>query len=263
MRSPVVAACAMLTAATLSAQPATAQTTLPYDHVHLNVPDPAAAAKWYEQHFLAKRLDEGPDRLTFGNTRFLFARRADAAPSAGSSIDHVGFSVSDLDAKLKELEAAGAKITTPAREAPGLFKLAFVDDPWGTRLEVVQDGELLGLHHIHLRAPDPDAVTNWLASKFGGERAKLKGRLDALRYMSGSNPVWVLVQKGESMPSDGRALDHIGWQMPNLAARLTELKASGVTVTVEPRPVTMANKTTITIAFVEAPAGIKIELVQR
>jgi catechol 2,3-dioxygenase-like lactoylglutathione lyase family enzyme len=58
-------------------------------------------------------------------------------------------------------------------------------------------------------------------------------------------------------------VDHIGWQMPNLAARIAELKASGVTVTVEPRPVTMANKTTITIAFVEAPAGIKIELVQR
>jgi catechol 2,3-dioxygenase-like lactoylglutathione lyase family enzyme len=262
MRSPAAVALVLTTVATL-AQPAAAQTTLPYDHVHLNVPDPAAAAKWYEQHFGAKRLDEGPDRLTFGNTRFLFARRADAGPSAGSSIDHVGFSVADLDAKLKELETAGAKITTPARDVAGLFKLAFVDDPWGTRLEVVQDTELLGLHHIHLRAPDPDAVTNWLASKFGGERGKLKGRIDALKYMSGSNPVWVLVQKGDAVPSDGRAVDHIGWQMPNLAARIAELKASGVTVTVEPRPVTLANKSTITIAFVEAPPGIKIELVQR
>ena len=32
--------------------------------------------------------------------------------------------------------AAGAKIVTPARDVEGLFKLGFVEDPWGTRLEI-------------------------------------------------------------------------------------------------------------------------------
>jgi catechol 2,3-dioxygenase-like lactoylglutathione lyase family enzyme len=265
MRFPGASACAALALAVLSVRPLAAQApTLPYDHIHLNVPDPAAAAKWYEEQFGAKRLDEGPNRLTFGGTRFLFAQRAGAQPSAGSSVDHIGFSVPDLDAKLKALEAAGAKITTPAREAPGLFKLAFVEDPWGIRLEVVQDQELPGLHHLHLRGPDPEAVMSWLLTNFGGERAQMKGRLEAVRYMApGNNPIWVLVQKGESAPTDGRAIDHLGWQMPNLAAGIAALKKSGVTVTTEPRPVTLPNKSTITIAFVEGPGGIKIELVQR
>ena len=52
--------------------------TLPYDHIHLNVPDPAAAANWYEQHFGGKRITEAPDRLMFGSTRFMFLRKADA-----------------------------------------------------------------------------------------------------------------------------------------------------------------------------------------
>src|SRR5580704_10754887 len=81
---------------------ATAQ-TFPYDHVHLNVPDPAAAANWYEKYFGGRRITEAPDRQMYGSTRFLFIKKADAKPSSGSSVDHVGFSVADLDAKMKEL----------------------------------------------------------------------------------------------------------------------------------------------------------------
>ena len=72
------------------------------------MPDPAAAATWYEKYFGARRLPEGPDRLMFGSTRFLFMRKADAKPSSGSVVDHLGFSFPDLDAKMKEFEAATA-----------------------------------------------------------------------------------------------------------------------------------------------------------
>jgi predicted enzyme related to lactoylglutathione lyase len=155
--------------------------TFPYDHIHVNVPDPAAAANWYEKFFGGRRLTEGPDRLMFGSTRFLFIKKADAKPSSGSVLDHVGFSFADLDAKMKEFGAAGVKIVTPAREVAGLFKLGFVEDPWGTRIEVVQDPELLGLHHIHMRGADTDQILNWLLAKFGGQRAQFKGRLDAVK----------------------------------------------------------------------------------
>ena len=42
-----------------------------------------------------------------------------------------------------------------------------------------------------------------------------------------------------------------------------ELKTAGVKVLTEPRPLTLADKTTIQFAYVEGPAGTKIELVQR
>src|SRR5579864_312923 len=99
--------------------------TFPYDHIHVNVPDPAAGANWYEKNFGGRRSAEGPDRLMFGSTRFLFLKKADAKPSTGSAIDHIGFSFPDLDAKMKEFQAAGIKIVTPLREVPGLFKIAF------------------------------------------------------------------------------------------------------------------------------------------
>ena len=108
---------------------ARAQTaTFPYDHVHINVPDPAVASVWYEKNFGGKRITEAPDRLMYGSTRFMFLRKADALPSAGSAVDHLGFSVADIDAKFREFAASGVKITTPVRDLPGVFKLGFIED---------------------------------------------------------------------------------------------------------------------------------------
>ena len=50
----------IMLAGTLAAQ------TFPYDHVHVNVPDPKAAADWYEKYFGGKRITEAPNRLMFG-----------------------------------------------------------------------------------------------------------------------------------------------------------------------------------------------------
>jgi catechol 2,3-dioxygenase-like lactoylglutathione lyase family enzyme len=229
------------------------------DHIHLNVPDQAKAVEWYQKNFGGQPMTEAPDRLMFGDTRLIFLRKADAQPSAGSALDHIGFSVSDVDAKIKELEAAGAKIVNPVRDVSGLFKFAFVEDPWGTRIEVVQDREKLGLHHVHLRAPDTAATLAWYKEKFGGEQAKLKDRLDGLRYSG----VWLLAQRGEATPSEGHAIDHIGFRTANIESVATAFKAQNVTFTTEPRPLRLASGATVTWAYIEGPAGAKLEIVQR
>ena len=239
--------------------------TFPYDHIHVNVPDPAAAANWYEKYFGGRRITEAPDRLMFGSTRFLFLRKEDAKPSSGSAIDHLGFSFADLDAKMKEFEAAGIKIVTPARTAPGLYKLAFVEDPWGTRIEVVQDPQLLGLHHVQMSGPNPEEIFTWLLAKFGGQRMKLKGRIDAIKYSApGFSDMWILVQRGDAEPSEGHVIDHIGWRSTGpLTETIEGLRAKGVTVTSEPRPLSLPNGPAINYSYVAGPAGAKIEIVER
>ena len=264
MRQVMVSAALVCFALGASAAPAAAQ-MFPYDHIHVNVPDPAAAANWYEKNFGGKRITEAPDRLMFGSTRFMFLKKADANPSAGSAVDHVGFSVADLDAKMKEFAANGVKIVSPVNDVPGLFKLAFVEDPWGTRIEVVQDPELLGLHHLHMRGPNPDDTFSWLIAKFGGEKTKLKGRLDGIKYVgTGFSDVWILVQKGDAEPSEGHAIDHIGWRSNGpLADTINGLRAKSVTVLTEPRPLPLPNGPTINFSYVAGPAGAKIEIVER
>jgi catechol 2,3-dioxygenase-like lactoylglutathione lyase family enzyme len=241
----------------MSAQPA--QIVPVIDHIHLNVPDQAKALQWYQKHFGGQPLAEAPDRLMFGDTRLIFLKNDHAQPSAGSALDHIGFSVSNLDATMQALEPDGAKVTTSARDVPGLFKLAFVDDPWGTHIEIVQDSEKPGLHHVHLRAPDPGATLAWYKEKFGGESAKLKGRIDGLKYSG----VWILAQRGEATASEGHAIDHIGWRTDDLKAKTAELKSQNVKFTTEPRPLTLASGTVVNFAYLEGPVGAKIELVQR
>jgi predicted enzyme related to lactoylglutathione lyase len=245
--------------ATVAAQPA--QIAPIVDHIHLRVPDQASGVAWYQKNFGGQPMTEAPDRLMFGDTRLIFLRNnGNAQPSAGSAIDHIGFSVADLDAKMKELEAAGAKVVNPARDVPGLFKLAFVDDPWGTRIEVVQDSDKLGLHHVHLRGTDPNAVLAFYKDKFGGETGKLKDRIDGIK-LSG---VWLLVQRGEAVPSEGHAVDHFGFRTSgDLNAKVDEYKKAGVKFTTEPTPLKLASGAMVNFSYLEGPNGAKVELVER
>jgi lactoylglutathione lyase len=255
-----VASCVCVAVLAAAARPAADTAILPIvDHIHLNVPDQAQAVAWYQKNFGGRPMTEAPDRLMLGDTRLIFLKNDKGQPSTGSALDHIGFSFADLDAKMKELEAAGVKVVTPVRDVQGLFKLGFVEDPWGTRIEVVQDPDKLGLHHVHLRAPDPAATLAWYKEKFGGETAKLRDRIDGLKFSG----VWIVVQRGDATPSDGHAIDHIGFRTPNLDQTTKEFKAQNVKFTTEPRPLKLAGGATVNFAYVEGPAGAKIELVQR
>jgi len=229
------------------------------DHIHLAAPDPPAAVKWYQKYFGGQAMAEGTDRFLLGDVRVIFSKRETTLPSQGSAVDHIGFSVANLDDTMKAFQADGVKIVTPARDVPGLFPLAFIEDPWGTRIEVVQDSAKLGVHHIHLRGADPAAMLAWYSAQFGGRAAKLKDRIDGID-LSG---VWLLVQRGDAVPSVGHSIDHIGFRPLDVDASVAELKTRNVKVTTEPRPLSFPNGVTVRLAFVEAPDGVRIELVQR
>jgi catechol 2,3-dioxygenase-like lactoylglutathione lyase family enzyme len=227
-----------------------------FHNVHIRVPDPPKAGEWYVKN-LGATAGRAPQLIFFGKTLIEFIKDDAAKPSAGSAIDHIGVSYANLDEQMKVLSANGAKIVTPVRDVPGLFKLGFIEDPWGTKIEVVQDAEQLGFHHVHLNVPDPAKVLSWYQDAFGGERAKLKGRIDGLRY----GGVWLLANAspaGEKPDgSAGRTIYNLAWTVPSADDAVAALKANGLKVTVEPRSLP-----TVRYAFVEDPNGILIEFIQ-
>lgn len=254
---PVRLVLAMMMLVTFGLRASLAQTTetLPYDHMHLAAPDQAKAVEWYKAHMGATPGDL-PDRVMVGKVIFVWLQRANSPTSEGSVVDHIGFSFPDIDAKIKELTAAGARLLTPARDVQGLFKLAFIEDPFGTKIELVQDSETPGFHHIHLRLPDPDKALAWYGERFGGQRAKLKDRIDGLRYTDG---LWLLVQRADGAPpSSGRAIDHVGWRVRDIDAFFAAAKGRGDKVTGDPRPIR-----DLRVGFIEDPNGVRIEIAQR
>ena len=232
---------------------------MPYDHLHLISTNPSEAVEWYATHMNGEKVDAA-GRLRFGTTLVIFYEREAGFPgSEGSSVDHIGFSFHDLDAKMESYREAGVKILAESKEVPGKFKYGFVEDPWGTKIEVMEDHETIGFHHIHLKGPEPTKILDWYQNAFGGERTKYKGMLDALNY----GGVWLLAQGASDAmaPTKGRAVDHLGWGVKDMDADAKTLKEKGVTFTMEPRP--FNPKIAIAIAFVEGPGGVRIELVQR
>lgn len=229
-----------------------------FDHLHLSAPDQAKAVEWYRANFGATPTPEGTDRAMLGSTRLIFQRSEAPKPSQGSVLGSIGFSVANLDETMKQLQAAGVRPVMPPMLMQGV-RMAQVIDPWGTLIEVVQDDDRLGLHHVGVVSPDPAATLAWFAETFGGTVTRFRGARDGISY----GGVWLFVSKGSGEPSAGHALDHIGFRPANVDASVAAMKAKGVKVTTEPRPLTLPSGAAMRLAFVESPGGVRIELVQR
>ena len=238
-----------------------------FDHVHLTAPDTMAAAKWYNDLFGGKLGKSGPfDAVFYGNDILKVREGAPTSGSGGTSVDHIGFSVDDVEATLERCEAAGGKVVGAARhvEAAG-FTFGFCKDPWGTRIEVIDDmdhGGAPGLHHIHVFSGDAVATAAWYATQFGGEVVPFKGLapLHSILYDNGGDETWLIVNQapGERTGTDGTVVDHIGWHTTDYDPWLERLRANGVKFVEEPRELDDGHR----IAFIEGPDGTKIEVVE-
>jgi catechol 2,3-dioxygenase-like lactoylglutathione lyase family enzyme len=117
-------------------------TPMQMHHIHLWVPDPLQAQKWYVQNFGATAGKRGQfETASVPGTEITLAK-ADApqAPTKGRSVDHMGFEVKNIDAFVAKLQTAGIKTDAAVRNsanASGL-RIVYITDPWGTEIELTE-----------------------------------------------------------------------------------------------------------------------------
>jgi catechol 2,3-dioxygenase-like lactoylglutathione lyase family enzyme len=253
MRAMCLVLCGISAAYIASASDA-AVSALGYDNIHIRVADPEKAVEWYVKHLGATTPTAG--QIYFGKALIAVVKTKSPLPSTGSVIDHFGLSYVDIDAKVKETEAAGAKVISAPKDAPGIFRYAYIEDPWGVKIELVQDTEMLGFHHVHLSVPDPAATLAWYRDNFGGEPAKLRGKLDGLRY----GGIWLFAAKSKDQPagSADRAIMSFGLRVSNIQEAAATLQSRGIEFPILPRQLG-----TLWYAFAEDPNGVRVELLQR
>ncbi len=115
--------------------------------------------------------------MTFGRVTLRFRKVADTAEgSVGSAIDHLGFAYPDIVAKMRELAANDVEIIS-AIETEGPIKYAFVRDRWNTLLEIVEDAEITGFHHVHIATTNTRGTLDWYQHSLSGERSRFAGVL--------------------------------------------------------------------------------------
>ncbi|MDA1370980.1 MAG: VOC family protein [Proteobacteria bacterium] len=237
---------------------------VPYDHIHLAAPNALDAVNWYVKHFGGEagrflRAGDGSeyaiDRVYYDDISVIFFEREPTGGSVGTGVDHFGFSMSNVEEVVASVVADGGTQLGDFVEFRGM-QIAFVEDPWGTKIELINDPELRGMHHLHLSSPDPEATLQWYGDNFGGESAQFAGALPGLHYGN----IWLLVARAAAtpVPTEGRSFDHLGWNFQDLDASAETLKANGVVFSMDPRPFRG-----IRISFAEGPDGVRIELVEK
>ena len=142
------------------------------------------ASAWYEKNIPGgRRITEAPDRIMYGSTRLMFLRNATAKPSAGSAIDHIGFSVADLDAKMKEWEAAGIKITRRCATCRSSSSWRSSRTRGARASRSCRIPSCSACTTCTCAHPNPEEGFAWLLDKFGGKTPAAEGhaRRDPLR----------------------------------------------------------------------------------
>ena len=240
-----------------------------YHHVHVTSSNASEAVKWYERYLDCQPLADRDDGVDCAGAQIVFDSRATLGTSQRTGIDHISFSYADLTAKMAELESVGVRGSgvrlqrfadgSTLRDVPGLFKYGFIFDPWGTRIEMVEDADTLGFHHIHLSATDPAATLTWYQEMFGGESARLRDRLDGLRL----GDIWLLAMSAEGTPAAtaGRAIDHIAFSVDNLDSAAARMRRDGVAFLEEPAT-PEGGRTSAKRAFIRGPDNVSLAVVE-
>ncbi len=241
-----------------------------YHHVHLTTSNATEAMKWYTKYLDCQPLTDRDDGVDCFGAEVVFESRATLGSSQRTGIDHISFSYADLTAKMGELASVGVggsgvrlqrfEDGTTLREAPGLFKHGFIFDPWGTRIELVEDSDTLGFHHIHLSSTDPVATLTWYQDRFGGETARLRGQLDGLRM----GDIWLLaMQHEEGVPAAtaGRAIDHIAFSVASLDPVAAEFERANVSFLEQPG-VPEGGRTSAKRAIIDGPDHVSLAVVE-
>jgi len=265
-------------AATASAQLVAAKDgPIVYGHHHLNTTNLDAHKKFFVETLggtLIKIGTNNAEVVRFPNVLIFF--RANQAPTGGTrgtTVNHIGFSVPNLRQMVDKIKANGFQMITKTEAAadrevkddiagpaqPGGASIAFALAPDDVKVELVENKQQaipITLHHVHFFNPKNTDMQAWYVKTFGAKSrtggafpaADLPGV--ALNFSPSPTPV---------VATQGRALDHIGFEVKNLEAFCKKLEADGIKLAVPYRKVPALG---IAIAFITDPWGTYIEMTE-
>jgi catechol 2,3-dioxygenase-like lactoylglutathione lyase family enzyme len=257
-------------------------------HYHLNVTSIEAHKKFWAGTLGGKAIKFGGiDVIEFPDA-FIFLRgQKPAGPTRGTAFDHIGFAVPDVPAMAAKLAAAGYQETTSREPKPGekppvasgtsavYGRFAYFLGPDGVKIELVtsdQKGDPknaatpIVAHHIHFINKQYIEMQQWYMKAFNATLrpgqtdffigADLPGVGYSLNFFR-----WEGDQSITHVPTAGRVVDHVGFEVKNLEAFCKELEAKGIKI-VRPYRKRDAAMNNIATATIVDPWGVSIELTE-
>jgi catechol 2,3-dioxygenase-like lactoylglutathione lyase family enzyme len=178
--------------------------------------------------------------------------------TVGSVVNHVGFIVDNVQKRVAEWKAAGVDVLPGGNNR---LDQAFVVTPDGVRIEILEDRMQpmpIRNEHIHLSLTEADIpkAQAWYAKTFGGKPGT---RNDAPIVDLPGVQIRFARADSKQVPTRGRVLDHIGFDVKDHPAFVRKIQAEGIRLDEPAR----TNPNGSTITYITDPWGTRVELVQR
>jgi catechol 2,3-dioxygenase-like lactoylglutathione lyase family enzyme len=213
--------------------------------------------------------------VKFPNALLFMRAQKSTGGTKGTTLDHIGFSVPSLPPVIDRIKAGGFRMVT-ASEAPAnvpvkgdigvvegggpVTGIAYALGPDEVKVELVEmkaQTVPIASHHLHFFGAQAE-MHAWYMKVFGATTsasanpAFLSARLPGLgmNFTASKEPV---------VGTQGRGLDHIGFEVKNLEAFTKKLESQGIKLAVAYRQVPALG---IAIAFITDPWGTYIELTE-
>jgi len=176
----------------------------------------------------------------------------------GSVVNHVGFIVDDVQERTAEWRANGVDVI-PGNN--GRSDQAFVETADGVRIEILEDSTQsmpIRGEHVHLVVPasEVEAAQTWYATHFSGVPGI---RNNAPIVDIPGVQMRFRAADEEQIPTRGRILDHIGFDVRDIATFVPRMQAEGITLD---EPVRTGSSGNI-LTYITDPWGTRIEIIQR
>jgi len=249
-----------------------------YGHHHLNVTNMDDAKKFWVDALGGVLVKVGPENrevIKFPNALMLLRAQKPTGGSKGTPVDHIGFSVKNLRQVVDRIKAGGFRMVTSAEAPPnvkvqddiGIVEggpvsgIAYVMAPDDTKVELVEmkaQAAPIASHHLHFFGMNKD-MQAWYIQTFG---ASTLASANSAAFISASLPGLTMNFSPSQTPvvgTQGRAIDHIGFEVKNLEAFTKKLESQGIKLASPYRQVPALG---ISIAFISDPWGTYIELTE-
>lgn len=250
-----------------------------YGHHHLNATNIEEQKRFFVSTLGGAAIKVGTNNVEivkFPNVLIFFRMQAPTGGTKGTTANHIGFSVPNLRAVVDKIKANGYKMITKSEVAAGRevkddiagpqqaggASIAFALGPDEVKVELVeatQQTAPIQLHHIHFFGQQNVQMQAWYVKTFG---AKPRPANPGAAFVSADLPGVALNFTPSPDPvvgTQGRAVDHIGFEVKNLEAFTKKLEADGVKLD---RPYTKVAALDIAIAFIKDPWSTYIELTE-
>lgn len=248
------------------AQPASAQLAphnaagVTFGHVHLFVADPTVHHQLWVEHFGGVVSTKGTFTVVkMPNMMIAFRGTKPTGGTETTAMNHFGLKVPNLANTLKKWRDAGYQVQREFQGSEG-FPNAFLIGPDGLRFELQEDTTLkvpAAAYHLHFMVPEPAQLRDWYVDTYGLTATK-SGNFE-IAEAPGMRLVFARSKQAPTTGTRGTTVDHIGFEIRNLAEFLKKLEAKGHKLETAYREIPAIG---LNISYLYDPMNVYIEMTE-